>query len=139
MSRRFTGFLLATVFLLTGCTMDGLVTTKDLKEDAQNDVYEVSGAVLRPGPFHLPLGESITVKEAIRRCGGVKPGNSWDDGGDLDSVRVQRLVNGSVVEVTLKVYPGGRDESYLIQAGDYITVPKRPFSSPVPNPLPFAS
>jgi protein involved in polysaccharide export with SLBB domain len=136
MSRLLLAILLTTVLLVTGCAS---VSTVDLQTDAQSGVYVVQGAVIHPGQFQLAPGESITVAQAIRRSGGFKPANSWDDGGDPNRVRVKRLLNGSMIEYTLRAGPGDRDELFVIRPGDYIDVPKRYFSSPVPNPLPFAS
>ena len=139
MSRSLWAFLLTSVLLLAGCASDPSVSSIDLENAAQSGVYQVDGAVIHPGTFHIVPGEHLTMAEAIRRSGGFKPGNSWDDGGNPDAVRLKRLVHGSVVEYTLDASPGSRAENMLIRPGDYIFVPKRPFSSPVPNPLPFAS
>jgi hypothetical protein len=131
--------LLLSVVLLAGCASESMVTTTDLNSAEQTGTYEVHGAVIHPGSFHLTRGQFLTIGEAIQRSGGFKPGNSWDDGGNPDAVRLSRIVHGSVVEYTLYAAPGGRDEGFAIKAGDSIFVPKRPFSSPIPNPLPFAS
>ena len=131
--------VLASVLFVTGCASDSLVSTNDLEGDAQSGIYEVHGAVIHPGEFHLPPGECLPLAEAIRRSGGFKPANGWDDGANPDAVRLERVVHGSVIEYTLFAAPGGRDEGFLVQPGDYIRVLKRPFSSPIPNPLPFAS
>jgi protein involved in polysaccharide export with SLBB domain len=136
MSRLLLALALTSALLVEGCAT---VSTADLQTNAQSGVYEVQGAVIHPGEFHLPPGERLTLGQAIRRSGGFKPGNSWDDGGDPDRVRVQRVIHGSMVAYTLRAAPGGSDEDFVVRPGDYIVVPKRPFSSPVPNPLPFAS
>jgi hypothetical protein len=139
MSRSLWAILLLSVALLAGCASDPQLSTSDLESAAQMGVYHVEGAVIHPGAFNLPRGEILTLDEAIRRSGGFKPGNGWDDGGEPGSVHLQRLVHGSPAEYTLQAWPGGRDAGFIIRPGDYIWVPKRPFSSPVPNPLPFAS
>ena len=138
MSRGFSGILLATVLLFTGCASDSSDRAFNLEGKAEAGIYQVSGAVLHPGSFNLPPGKWITLGEAITRSGGPKPANSWDDGADMGAVRLERVVHGSVVQYTLIAYPGGRDEGFPVKAGDFIKVPKRPFSSTVPNPLPFA-
>ncbi len=115
------------------------VTPNTLESAAQSGNYQVSGAVLHPGVFHLTPDDNLTLGAAIQRSGGFKPGNTWDDGADPDRVHLKRVVNGSMVEYTLSAAPGGRDENFLVLPGDYITVPKRTFSSPIPNPLPFAT
>lgn len=139
MARSLWAPLLTSVLLLTGCASDATVSTTDLQSNASSGIYEVGGAVIHPGIFHVGPGECLTLADAIRRSGGFKPGNSWDDGGNPDAVRLKRMVHGSVVEYTLYAAPGGNDEGMIIRPGDYIFVPKRLFSSPVPNPLPFAS
>jgi len=131
--------MLASVLLLAGCASDARVSSTDLYSDAQSGIYSVHGAVIHPGSFNLPGDELLTLRQAINRSGGIKPGNEWDDGGNPDAVRVSRLVHGSVVQYTLYAAPGGRDEGFIIHPGDSIFVPKRTFSSPVPIPLPYAS
>jgi protein involved in polysaccharide export with SLBB domain len=115
------------------------MSTADWQNTAQAGIYQVHGAVIHPGYFHLGSREQLTLGEAIRRSGGFKPGNEWDDGGNPDAVRLQRVVHGSVIELTLIASPGGHDEDFVILPGDSIFVPKRTFSSPVPVPLPYAS
>jgi protein involved in polysaccharide export with SLBB domain len=131
--------MLASLLMFAGCASDPQMSAYDLQNNAQSGIYDVSGAVIHPGEFHLPPGEYLTLGQAIRRSGGFKPGNSWDDGGDSDAVRVQRVVHGSVVEYTLLASPGGRDEAFIVRPGDHIFVPKRTFSTPISNPLPFAT
>ena len=131
--------LLASVLLLAGCASDAQISSTDLYTSAQSGVYNVHGAVIHPGSFNLPAGESLTLSEAIKRSGGFKPGNEWDDGGNPDTVRVSRLVHGSVVQYTLIASPGGHDEDFIIRPGDSIFVPKRTFSTPIANPLPYAT
>lgn len=139
MSRSLWAVLCASVLLLAGCASDTPLTNADWQTSAQAGVYQVHGAVIHPGTFNLSPREGLTLAEAIRRSGGFKPGNEWDDGGNPDSVRLQRVVRGSVIELTLIASPGGHDEGFIIRPGDYIFVPKRTFSSPVPVPLPYAS
>jgi protein involved in polysaccharide export with SLBB domain len=131
--------MLALVLVLAGCASDAQVSSTDLYTAAQSGVYHVHGAVIHPGEFNLRGGDIVTLREAIRRCGGFKPGNEWDDGGNPDAVRVSRLVHGSVAQYTLIASPGGHDEDFVIYPGDSIFVPKRTFSTPVPNPLPYAN
>jgi protein involved in polysaccharide export with SLBB domain len=137
MSRLLLGILLTSALLLTGCATG--VTVNDLQTDTDNGVYEVTGAVMNPGTFNLPPGEEVTIGKAIKRAGGFKQAGDWDDGGDSGMVHVSRLVHGSAVEYTLQAFPGGKDEEFIIKPGDIIRVPKRPFSSPLPNPLPFTT
>jgi protein involved in polysaccharide export with SLBB domain len=139
MSRSLWAVLCASVLLLAGCASDAQVSATGLYNARQMGTYQVHGAVIHPGEFNLPGGELLTLRQAINRSGGFKPGNEWDDGGNPDAVRVSRLVHGSVVQYTLYAAPGGRDEDFIIRPGDSIFVPKRTFSSPVPVPLPYAS
>ena len=137
MSRSLIGMLLATALLLTGCATE--ITSSELEMNAQNDVYVVDGAVLHPGTFHLSHGKSITLAQAIRRCGGPWPGDSYNDGGDLSSVHVERIVSGSVVEYTLDASPAGHGERFIVKPGDCIRVPKMPYTSNVPIPAPYSN
>ncbi len=139
MSRSLLATVLTSIFFITGCASDTQMSALDLDRNAQSGIYEVTCAVIHPGEFHLPPGEYLTLGQAIRRSGGFKPGNSWDDGADSDAVRLQRVIHGSVVEYTLLASPGGRDEGFIVHPGDHIFVPKRTFSTPIPNPLPFAT
>ena len=137
MSRSLVGILLASALLLTGCAMD--LSPTELESNAQNGVYEVDGAVLHPGTFHLPPGHVVTLAQAIRRCGGPWPGDSYNDGGDLASVQVQRVVSGSVAEYTLDATPAGSGASFVVKPGDFIRVPKMPYTSNVPIPAPYSN
>ena len=137
MSQSRLAILLAAALLLTGCATD--VSLDELESDTQNGVYEVDGAVLHPGTFHLPHGEVITLAKAIRRSGGPWLGDNYNDGADLDSVHLHRIVSGSEVEYTLDASPGGSDEGFIVRPGDFIQVPLRPFSTPVPIPVPYSS
>ena len=138
MSRLLLGIFLTSALLLVGCAT-GPVTINDLQADTDNGVYEVTGAVMNPGTYNLPPTEAMTLGKALRRAGGFKQAGDWDDGGDSGSVHVSRLVHGSIVEYTLQAFPGGKDEEFVIKPGDIIRVPKRSFSTPVPNPLPFVT
>ena len=137
MSRPLAGILLATAFLLTGCAMD--LSSTEMETNAQNGVYEVEGAVLHPGTFHLPPEKYVTLGQAIRRCGGPWPGDSYNDGGDLSSVHVERVISGSVVEYTLDASPAGHGERFVVKPGDFIRVPKMPYTSNVPIPAPYSN
>jgi protein involved in polysaccharide export with SLBB domain len=139
MTRLLVSLLFAFTLVLAGCASDTPQTTANWENSAQAGEYQVHGAVIHPGTFNLSPREELTLGEAIRLSGGFKPGNEWDDGGNPDFVHLQRVVHGSVVEYTLRAAPGGSDESFVIRPGDYIFVPKRTFSSPVPVPLPYAS
>jgi hypothetical protein len=137
MSRSLVGILLATALLLTGCATDA--SYSELAANAQNGVYEVDGAVLHPGTFHLPPGHVVDLAQAIRRCGGPWPGDSHNDGGDLSSVHVERVVSGSVAEYTLDATPAGSGASFVVKPGDFIVVPKMPYTTNVPIPLPYSN
>ena len=137
MSRTLVSIALATALLLTGCATD--LSSNELEMNAQNGVYEVDGAVLHPGTFHLPPGKFVTLAQAIRRCGGPWPGDSYNDGGDLSSVHVKRVLSGSVVEYTLDVSPARRGERFVVKPGDFILVPKMPYTSNVPIPAPYSN
>ncbi len=139
MSRALWALMVASLLFFAGCASDARITSTDPYTAQQSGFYSVHGAVIHPGSFNLPAGEYLTLRQAIQRSGGFKPGNEWDDGGNPDAVRVSRLIHGSVVQVTLHATPGGADEGFLIHPGDSIFVPKRTFSSPVPVPLPYAS
>jgi protein involved in polysaccharide export with SLBB domain len=137
MPRPLWALLLTSLLFLAGCASQ--ITLTDMENNAQAGDYEVAGAVLHPGVFHLMPGETLTLADAIRRSGGFKSGNEWDDGGNPDAVQLQRVVHGSIVEYTLLAAPGGRDEAFPVLPGDYIFVPKRTFSTPIANPLPYAT
>jgi hypothetical protein len=137
MSRSLVGILLATALLLTGCATE--LSPIELETNAQNGMYEVDGAVLHPGTFHLPPGRVITLAQAIRRSGGPWPGDSSNDGGDPSSVHVERIVSGSVVEYTLNALPAGSGESFVVKPGDFIRVPKMAYTSNVPVPVPYSN
>jgi protein involved in polysaccharide export with SLBB domain len=129
---------LISLLFLAGCASES-PTAIDLDNAARANVYQVSGAVVHPGTFNLSPREDLTLAEAIRRCGGFIPGNEWNDGGNPDAVRLQRELHGSIIELTLIASPGGHDEDFIIRPGDCVVVPKRTFSTPIPNPLPYAN
>jgi hypothetical protein len=107
---------------------------------ADDGMISVQGGVRLPGTFHVAAGECLSLDAAIRRAGNVIPGNEYNDGGDLTATRVQRIVNGSVVEYTIDASPGARGGlTFMIQAGDYIRVPWRTFNKPFPVPVPYGS
>lgn len=129
---------LAATFALTGCLTDTPISATKLDANAENDLYQVAGAVRFPGKFHLAPGTPFTLAQAIRRAGGVIPPNEWNDGGDPAAIRIQRIVNGSVAEYTVDALAGNPGNDFIVRPGDYIRVPNRTFSSPVVNPLPYA-
>jgi hypothetical protein len=132
--------MLAAVFALSGCMTDKAVPLTTLRANADEGIYVVKGAVRLSGTFHLASDECITLVQAIHRAGGVIPGNEYSDGGNLTAVRVQRIVSGSVVEYTIDASPGARGGTeFMVEPGDYIHVPNRTFSTPVPIPVPYAT
>jgi hypothetical protein len=139
MSRLLLAVMLAATLALTGCLTDARMSATTLDNYAENDLYQVDGAVRFPGKFHLSPDAPLTLEQTIRRAGGVQVGNEWNDGGDLSSVHVQRIVSGSVVEYTLDALPGNNGNSFLVKPGDYIRVPPRTFSTPIPIPVPYGT
>ena len=132
--------LLANRRLRLGCAA---VSTADWQSAAQAGVYQVHGAIIHPGTFNLsPSAKNVTLGEAIRRSGGFKPGNEWDDGGNPDTVRLSAAwYTARSFEYTLRAAPGGqRRGTFLIRPGDYDLRAQEDFlDSPVPVPLPYAN
>jgi polysaccharide export outer membrane protein len=76
------------------------------------ETFYISGNVRNPGSYVLQSGE--TLEQALAVAGGLT------ERGTTRGVKANRLINGKVVEVTLKLPD-------LVKAGDTITVPSRLF------------
>ena len=76
------------------------------------ETFYISGNIRNPGSYVLQQGE--TLEQALAVAGGLT------ERGTTRGIKANRLVNGKVVEVTLKL-------SDLVKPGDTITVPSRLF------------
>lgn len=119
---------------LTPAELDGVITRR-LSEYVQNPEVTVIvsgvsirsmqililGQVARPGAY--PMGESITVLEAIAKAG------SYTESAGLRSVTVTRKSRGGheVIKVNLEkvIVEGDRSKDIVLEPGDVVYLPRK--------------
>lgn len=78
------------------------------------------GEVKRPGVYDYPVGESLTLLEAIAKAGG------FTDLASVDRVRLVRSSNGDSESIRIRISRvlSGREQDVELQPNDVITVPE---------------
>ena len=87
-----------------------------------NEAVTVLGAVVRPGIFPIPDGQTLSVAEAVAQAG------SYSEKAALTKATVRRDENGKAVVLPVDLYSvivrGQQQNDLTLQSGDVVVVPE---------------